>query len=87
LFYRNEYNTDMIKRHLAKVIEDYSTYFPIVLLTGARQVGKSTLLNSILSSKGIKTITFDNIPERQLAENDPSLFFSLYFRADCSTTP
>ncbi len=67
----------MIKRHLEKVLEDYSTLFPVVLLTGARQVGKSTLFSSVVSGKKIKAKTFDSLSDRQLAETDPNLFFDI----------
>lgn len=67
----------MIERHLKKILEDYSTLFPVVLLTGARQVGKSTLLGAIVSQNDIKTKTFDNLQDRQLAETDPNLFFDV----------
>jgi len=44
----------MIERHLKKILEEYSTLFPVVLLTGSRHVGKSTLLGSVASRKGYK---------------------------------
>ena len=67
----------MIRRHLTQILEKYATYFPVVLLTGARQVGKSTLLDNDLKSEGLNSVSFDELQDRDLAENDPNLFFSI----------
>ena len=67
----------MIKRHLAKILNDYATYFPVVLLTGMRQVGKSTLLEMELKDKVLSNVSFDELQDRALAENDPNLFFKI----------
>lgn len=40
----------MIKRHLSSEIADSLKHFPVVLLTGARQVGKSTLAQELPGS-------------------------------------
>ena len=40
----------MIRRHLQEKILESLRHFPVVLLTGARQVGKSTLVQSLASS-------------------------------------
>ena len=39
-------------RHLQPVLQKLSAQFPVVLLTGARQVGKSTLLQHIAPEYG-----------------------------------
>ena len=36
----------MLERSLKNVIEDLSQMFPVLLLTGSRQIGKTTLLES-----------------------------------------
>ena len=36
-----------VERHLAKIVERVSKQFPVVLVTGPRQVGKTTMLNII----------------------------------------
>ncbi|MBR3943666.1 MAG: hypothetical protein IKK15_01065 [Akkermansia sp.] len=54
-------------------IEELSQYFPCIMLTGARQVGKSTLLKEILPP-GMKYVTLDDYVQAQLAEDDPQAF-------------
>ena len=63
----------MFERSLAKVIRDISSSFPVLLLTGSRQVGKTTLLEAC-AEKNRSYVTLDDWDERVLAKNDPSLF-------------
>ena len=48
--------------------------FPIILLTGPRQVGKSTLLRNISQGKHLE-ISFDDLIMRYQVKTDPKLFF------------
>lgn len=67
----------MYQRTLQKTIDAISTAFPILLLTGPRQVGKTTLLE--LSAKEKRTyVTLDDMDARMLAKNDPALFLQNY---------
>jgi len=50
--------------------------FPVCLITGARQTGKSTLLTHSL--RGYQYITLDDPQMRILAEKDPELFLDHY---------
>lgn len=62
------------KRHIEKVLRRAKDQFPILLLTGPRQVGKSTVFRQI--GKGLYTErTFDDPLLRAQAESDPNLFF------------
>ena len=63
----------MLERTMAKTIEEFSRNFRVLLLTGQRQVGKTTLLESMARSKR-KHVTLDNLKLRKLAQNDPELF-------------
>ncbi|MGX7076200.1 AAA family ATPase [Globicatella sanguinis] len=63
-----------IKRTAEKAIEKIVSTFKIALVTGPRQVGKSTLLKELYGAE-YEYITFDDINELQLATNDPKLFF------------
>ena len=65
---------DYIPRHAEKTIDALSKMFGAVLVTGARQVGKSTLLEQVTAP--IPTLTFDNAGTRAAAANAPELFFS-----------
>lgn len=64
-----------IKRSLSEHIIETSKYFKVVLLTGPRQVGKTTLLRS-LSGKERSYITLDDLDARALAIEDPKAFIS-----------
>lgn len=64
-----------------RAIDDYilkaSRQFPVVLLIGARQVGKTTLLQ-YLSEKERTYVTLDDPILRALAKSDPALFLQRF---------
>ncbi len=66
-----------IKRHLEEQILNASKHYPVVMVCGQRQVGKSTMLNHIRESNR-RYVTFDDANARRLAEQDPALFFETY---------
>ena len=66
----------MIKRSLEKSIIELSKHFPVIMLTGPRQVGKTTLLENI--SKNREYITLDDLEQRRLAKQDPALFLQIH---------
>lgn len=66
-----------INRELEKIIVQTSKAFPILLLTGPRQVGKTTLLKK-LAQNDRKYVTLDNPMIRELAITDPELFIQRY---------
>ncbi len=61
------------KRLLEKRLLDYANAFPCVVLTGARQTGKSTILEHCLGSK-MKIFTFDPVQNLYGEKDDPDLF-------------
>lgn len=67
-----------IKRHIEKTIERLSSSYPAVLITGARQTGKTTLLKKITDSQNIQYLTFDDPIEEQSAKNDPKSFLEFH---------
>ncbi len=66
-----------IKRHIEEVILKAKDNFKVLLLTGPRQVGKSTLLNHLLKDE-YNYVTLDDIIALRLAQDDPRLFFENY---------
>lgn len=66
-----------IQRHLEKQIKKASGYYPVIMVCGQRQVGKSTMLNRI-REKERRYVTLDDGTARRLAEKDPALFFETY---------
>jgi len=65
----------MFERTMTKVIEDFSQRFRVLLLTGQRQVGKTTLFKELVKEKR-PYVTLDNPRLRKLAQNDPELFLA-----------
>lgn len=63
----------MLKRTLSNHLEHIINNFPVILVTGPRQVGKSTLLENFRPDK-YKVVTLDDLDERELAIKDPALF-------------
>lgn len=66
-----------IKRHLEEQILSASQYYPVVMVCGQRQVGKSTMLNQIRTPER-RYVTLDDGNARRLAATDPALFFETY---------
>lgn len=66
-----------IKRDLESQIAEASKYYPVVMVCGQRQVGKSTMLNHIKEQER-RYVTLDDGNARRLAEKDPELFFETY---------
>lgn len=66
-----------LPRAIEKTIKKVQKSFPVVLVTGPRQVGKTTLLHQI-SGKNRTYISLDNPMARELALTDPGLFFQKY---------
>ncbi|MBX3487254.1 MAG: ATP-binding protein [Candidatus Paracaedibacteraceae bacterium] len=71
----------MYQRTLSQTISEITKTFPILLITGPRQVGKTTLLE--LCAQDLPTeqrnyVTLDDLDVRHLAQNDPGLFIQKY---------
>lgn len=62
-----------IKRTLAKCIIKVSGEFKVLLLTGPRQVGKTTLLQEV-EKKARSYVTLDDLTLRSAAQEDPAGF-------------
>lgn len=62
-------------RYLESKIQRYSRQFPALLLTGARQVGKSTLLDHLFGEKMAKVV-FDPVVDIGNARSDPEFFLA-----------
>lgn len=63
-----------IKPHIVKALENY----PVVIITGARQVGKSTLAYEFVKEKNFDYVSLDNIEQRKLAIEDPKYFLQQF---------
>ncbi len=61
------------KRAISDLVKNISKTFPIVLVTGPRQIGKTTLLEH-LKEQDRSYVSLDDLDERMLAKKDPALF-------------
>lgn len=66
---------EYIKRAIEDVVKDSAMNFKAVLVTGARQTGKSTLLKHLYPE--IKEISFDDPFVEEQAKNNPDMFMML----------
>ncbi len=67
-----------IRRNLERKFTLMSDFFKAVLVTGARQVGKTTMLRHLAEKRNRTYVTLDNLMARNLAKRDPVLFFQTY---------
>ena len=68
-----------IKRDLEEKILSLSKEYAAILITGPRQVGKTTVLRQLMQ-KSRAYVTLDDLEERAMAQNDPALFLQLHER-------
>ena len=67
-----------ITRSLEKVVMEVTKEYPVVLVTGPRQVGKTTMLQKLMDGTGRNYVSLDDLTERDLAKRDPELFLQLH---------
>ena len=63
------------KRAIEDIVEQSGESFKCVLVTGARQTGKSTLIRHLYP--GVKEVSFDDPFTEEQARNNPEMFMSL----------
>jgi predicted AAA+ superfamily ATPase len=64
----------IVPRHAQAAIEEALADTRVVLVTGARQVGKSTIVAQVAQAHGAEWRTLDNAAARQAARADPVTF-------------
>lgn len=67
-----------IERALERKFLHMNSFFKAVLVTGARQVGKTTMLKHLAEGQKRTYVSMDNTMARMLAQSDPVLFFQTY---------
>lgn len=67
-----------INRSLESVISKATDEYPVVLVTGPRQVGKTTMLQKLMEGSTRGYVSLDDLNERNLAKNDPEMFLQLH---------
>ncbi|MCQ2463931.1 MAG: ATP-binding protein [Clostridia bacterium] len=67
-----------LKRELERKFLKMNDHFKAILVTGARQVGKTTMLRHLAKGSNRTYVSLDNRMARDLAKSDPVLFFQTY---------
>ena len=69
-----------IYRHMEDKVKKLSKSFPVILITGPRQSGKTTMLKHIADSESQQReyVSLDDLNLREMAQNDPALFLQLH---------
>lgn len=69
-----------IDRAIEPLVSSVAAEYSVILVTGPRQVGKSTLLQHVLQQRGetVEQVTLDDLSNRQLAIEDPAMFFQIH---------
>ena len=66
-----------IKRDIEDKIIALSKEYSCILITGPRQVGKTTVLKELMDSDR-EYVTLDDLEERGLAKRDPAMFLQMH---------
>lgn len=64
-----------LERAMKAKVEELNLFFPCILVTGARQVGKSTMLQRIMP-EGMRYVTLDDYMAAEYARKDPIGFLN-----------
>jgi predicted AAA+ superfamily ATPase len=69
-----------IKRSMESMFLSLSKQYPAILITGPRQVGKTTMLRELMRSEEQQRsyVTLDDLNERALAKTDPAMFLQMH---------
>ena len=67
-----------ITRNLERVVSSVTKEYPVVLVTGPRQVGKTTMLQKLMEGTNRSYVSLDDLNERNLAKTDPELFLQMH---------
>lgn len=69
---------EYITRALEIVVKQVTKEYPVVIVTGPRQVGKTTMLLKLMEETDRSYVTLDDLNERQIAKTDPELFLQMH---------
>ncbi len=67
-----------IKRDIEAVFLRAAEQFKVVLVTGPRQVGKTTMMKNLMEGTGRKYVTLDDLEMRKMAKEDPKTFVEVF---------
>lgn len=71
---------EYIKRFMEEVFLKLNEQYPAILVTGPRQVGKTTMLQKLIEFEGKNRhyVSLDDLNVRALAKSDPAMFFQIH---------
>lgn len=69
---------EYIHRELERKFMKMNKAFKAIMVTGARQVGKTTMLKHLAANEGRSFVSMDDARNRELARSDPRLFFQMF---------
>lgn len=69
---------EYIHRALERKFLKMNSAFKVLLVTGARQVGKTTMLKHLAEGENRTYVSMDDLKNRELANDDPQLFFQRF---------
>ena len=69
-----------IHRHMEPLVMRLNQQYPVILITGPRQAGKTTMLEHLTETegRGRTKVSLDDVTERELAKTDPRMFFQIH---------
>ena len=69
-----------IQRAMEMTFKRFASEYPAILITGPRQIGKTTMLEKLMKEEnsGRSYVTLDDLNDREMAINDPKMFFQIY---------
>ncbi len=67
-----------ISRSLEKIVSEVTKEYPVVLVTGPRQVGKTTMLQKLMEGTDRNYVSLDDLNERSIAKTDPEMFLQIH---------
>jgi len=66
----------IVRRHLEDAVRELLQEEPVLILNGARTVGKSTLMRACATRAGVRVLDLDDLETRAAVLADPTLFVS-----------
>ncbi|MBT9777306.1 AAA family ATPase [Clostridium sp. MCC353] len=69
-----------IQRNMERIFLKLNEQYSAILITGPRQVGKTTMLQKLMELEGRNReyVSLDDLRERSLAKTDPAMFFQIH---------
>ena len=71
---------EYIKRNMEDIFLTLNKQYSVILVTGSRQVGKTTMLQKLitLEDRNRNYVSLDDLNDRALAKSDPAMFFQIH---------